>query len=39
MPELTILTESDLRRCVVLNEALLEVIATGFKAMAAGHAT
>jgi ornithine cyclodeaminase/alanine dehydrogenase-like protein (mu-crystallin family) len=39
MPELTILTESDLRRCVVLNGALLDTIAKGFEAMVTGNAT
>lgn len=39
MPELTILTESELRRCVVLNDALLDATARAFEAMATGNAT
>lgn len=39
MPELTILTEADLQRCVVLDAALIEAISDGFKALASGGAT
>ena len=39
MPELTILTETELRRCVHLDAALVEAIANGFKASASGGAT
>jgi len=39
MPELTILTESELRQCVVLNDALLDATARAFEAMATGNAT
>lgn len=38
MPELTILTEQELRQCVGLDDALVDTIATGFKALASGGA-
>lgn len=39
MPELTILTENELRQCVVLNDGLLDATAKAFEAMATGNAT
>jgi ornithine cyclodeaminase/alanine dehydrogenase-like protein (mu-crystallin family) len=39
MPELTILTESELRQCVTLDAGLVDAIAGGFKALATGGAT
>lgn len=39
IPELTILTENELRQCVVLNNGLLDATAKAFEAMATGNAT
>jgi len=39
MPDLTILTENELRQCVVLNDGLLDATAKAFEAMATGNAT
>ena len=39
MPELTILTENELRQCLVLNDGLLNATAKAFEAMATGNAT
>ena len=39
MPELTILTETELRQCVALDAALVDAIANGFKALASGDVT
>jgi ornithine cyclodeaminase/alanine dehydrogenase-like protein (mu-crystallin family) len=39
MPELTILTEAEIRRCVTLDVGLIDAIANGFKALASGGVT